>query len=205
LDQTKPPTLRSLLLIDKTLGDMLVIPRILFEQSPNAQLVKEANLQALLDLYKEPKRLPNHLRENNVPPARYDVLRTGTPHIAYIIHPVETQPEAPKQERIADISKYYFVPDINGVILKKGITSGDVIRKITPRAFLPENEDETLQNYGVDTPIGLLMRIGMGGDPIIRGILEFLNRQHGLLQAERDLKTAIMDNELRLEDYFHHN
>jgi hypothetical protein len=182
-------TLRALLVLDECQQEVIRQLVQVRQGSPLALALREANEEALKDLYKDPEKLYSPMFDEVVSLEDRCGMYTGKPHICY--------PKRVYQGRVVEVLQFFFMPKLGEIRLHAPFemhTTGGILERITPKVFQRSCVDDS--QYDPRTPSGFMGLLGKVGGALPRLIARQVKKNEQLreqVMREEELSTALYE------------
>jgi hypothetical protein len=189
LKENQGITLRALLVLDECQREVISQLIQVRQQSPLALALRQANEQALKELYKYPENLHSQMFDEVISLADRCMIYTGEPNICY--------PTRVYQGGVVEVWQFFFMPKIGEIRLPAPFERyivGEILERVTPKLFKRGYVDDT--QYDPRTPSGFMGLLGKVGGALPRLIARQVKKNEQIreqVMREEAKSTALYE------------
>lgn len=182
-------TLRALLVLDECQRDVIGQLTRVRQQSPLALVLRQSTEDALKALYKNPENLNSPMFDEVISLDDRSVIYSGEPHIGYTGHVYNGG--------VVEVWQFFFMPKVDEIRLRPPFERykvGEILHKITPKAYTRGYVDDNL--YNPRTPAGFMGLLGKVGGALPQLIARQVKRNERLREQvmnEEAYETALYE------------
>jgi hypothetical protein len=186
-------TLRALLTLDETQGEVTGHLSRLRQQSQLALAVRHATEEALRDLYRNPLKLKSYLFDKTISYHDRSPIYQKEPRICY--------PKRVKDGAVVEVWQFFFMPALGKIRLPAyfgKLTVKQVLDRITPDIYKRRNKESA--KFDPRTPLGFLGLLGKVGGALpqfIASQVRKINESREKVMLEQELARSLYDTYCR--------
>ncbi len=162
-------SLRAVLVLDDIQKNVVAELTKIRESSSLAIALRDASEEALIDLYKSPKRLRSSIFDKAIQAVDRSILLKGKPRIAY--------PKLVVDGDVLEVWQYFHIPRVENVKLKGNYSKfsvGQILDAITPEYYY--RESGKIDRFDPESPADFMGLLGKVGNAIPRLIIADIKR-----------------------------
>jgi hypothetical protein len=162
-------SLRAVLILDDIQKKVVAELTKIRESSSLAIALRDASQEALIDLYKSPKRLRSSIFDKAIQAVDRSILLKGNPRIAY--------PKLVVDGDVLEVWQYFHIPRVENVKLKGNYSKfsvGQILDAITPEYYY--RESGKIDRFDPESPADFMGLLGKVGNAIPRLIIADIKR-----------------------------